>query len=158
MSSRFHTRVLILAGAIAGLTGCDRGQPMSIQLKGDSITAVAKLSFPGGIETAECGFSVNAIATGAEGDTATFTQGRLVYTLLQSGDTMMARSLDAASVASFWEGDKPVVAAGSSITSKRQGISVSIPVQALKGELTLDYTTTKSKETQTAPPFRFTCR
>ncbi|MEO5510421.1 MAG: hypothetical protein ABIS27_07300 [Longimicrobiales bacterium] len=158
MSFRNQTRVLILAAAVAGLAGCGRAEPLKVQLQGDSITDVATLSFPGGIQTAECGFTVDAVATGSKGDTATFKQGRLVYTLLGSGDTMMARPMDAASLASFWEGDKPVVAAGSSIKSKRQGISVSIPVQALQGELTFDYETTKSKETQTTAPFRFTCR
>jgi hypothetical protein len=158
MFLRNQSRFVILAACIAGLAGCDRKEPLRVELTGDSITDVAKLSFPGGIETAECGFAVNALAVGGEGDTATISKGRIVYTNLASGDTVITRPIDAASIASFWEGDKAVIGAGDTLKSKRQGISVSIPVEPLQGEVTLDYTTAKSGATQSTAPWRFTCR
>ncbi len=158
MFLRNRSRILIPAVFIGLMSACSKPEPLKVMLQGDTLTSVAKLEFPGGITTAECGFTVNAVATGEEGDSARLGKGTIVYTMQATGDTMITRPIEAATVASFWEGDQAVVSAGSSLTSKRQGISVSLPVQPLRALVSFEYTGTDGSATQTTEPFAVVCR
>jgi hypothetical protein len=150
---------ILVITACAFAAGCDRTEPVKVELRGDSIGSIAKTDYPGGVSTTECAFRVRAVAVGGDaGDTVRLGGGRIVYTVEATGDTLISRPLDAASAASFWDGDVAVIPAGDSLRSKRQGISMSTPIQPLRAFVTIDYTSTRAEEQQTTAPFTVVCR
>lgn len=151
------SRIVIALAATTMLAACGKKEPTVVTLKGDSIYGVAKLTFPGGAKSADCSFTVTVSATGADGGTATLTKGRVIYTFAQTGDTLMKRPIEPGAVADFFDG-KTTVTVGTAVTSKRQGISVSEPVSPLRGTVTFDYVTGKSKDTTTTTPYVFVCQ
>ena len=155
---RTKRRIVIVAALVTFTAACDSGEPLRVELQGDTLVSVALLTFEGGATSAECGFMVDAVATGAEGDSATIGAGKIVYTFVATGDTLITRPIDAASTPAFWEGDKATVAAGSKLTSKRQGISISQPTQPLRAFVTFSYTGTDSDEVHETAPFSVVCR
>lgn len=158
MQFRRSTRALILvaAASMAG-TACKPKETPTVTLKGDSVINVARMTFANGVTSAECVFTVNATAAGPEGSSATLTQGRVVYLLKQTGDTMMKRPIEAAAIPDFFDG-KATISVGTPITSKRQGLSVSQPTQPIQGYVTFDYTAEGAKEPKTTAPYVFVCQ
>jgi hypothetical protein len=157
MQFRRSTRALLIiaAASVAG-AACEPKETPTVTLKGDTTIGVAKLTFANGVSSAECSFSVDALATGPKGSSVTLTKGQVVYTLKQTGDTMMKRPIEAAAIPDFFEG-KATIAAGTQVTSKRQGLSLSMPASPIRGIVTFDYTAGDAKETKTTAPFTFVC-
>ena len=147
---------MTFATACLFVVGCERPEPVVLTLQGDSIILAAELTFEGGARSGECAFSVTAVATGPEGTAANVKSGSVVYTLAQTGDTLMNMPLDSVALASIFKGATSI-AAGSSVEGSRQAISISTPVPPLRGRMTLDYTTEGVDSTLTTAPFNFKC-
>jgi hypothetical protein len=146
----------VVCGVIAG--GCDRLRPVTMTLHGDSVAPVALLDYPKGVKGAECGFTVEAEVTGPEGESATLSGGSIVYSMVQTGDTMFVVPVTGDALAHFWEVPTTSIAAGTTLKSKRQGISLSVPVNPVRGSLTFTYTGAGADSARTTDPYVFVCR
>jgi hypothetical protein len=153
--SRKGSKVPLIIAATALLAACSEKPPTFITLKGDTLIGIAQMTFANGIKSAECAFSVKAIASGPEGSRATLTSGRVVYLTVPGGDTMIKRPIEAANLPDLFS--KTTLHVGDTIESTRQGMSLSQPVHPIHGVVTFNYTTGDSKESKVTDPYAFTC-
>jgi hypothetical protein len=149
-----HLALVILMSA-AFLPGCEGKAPPTVELSGDTLRSVALLTFPGGVKSAQCDFDLKAKNTGSGKSAITLTKGRLVYTT-PSGDTLISKVIDGGALSDFFGGTTSIEA-GKTIASTKQGLSMSQPVQPIRGTVTFDYRLTGKSQEATTKPFCFLC-